>query len=145
MRYFRLCALTILGSATLAACSREEDGKISLTGQTAIDSGNVAYRRGDYEAANQFFRQAARAEPQNVAGWYGVYMAEAKLGNRAAADSAHAVVANLAPEMPAGAHPTAQSAAPKNPHAGMDGKEPALPIEKAREQMKKEAGTNEQP
>ena len=143
MRYFKLFALTVLSGATLAACSKEEGGKISLTAQTAIDSGNVAYRRGDYKAANAFFRQAARAEPKNVAGWYGVYMAEAKLGNQAAADSAHAIVANLAPELPAGAHPTAQSAAPKNPHAGIDGKEPELPIEKAREQMKKEAKTNE--
>ena len=144
MRHLRLAAL-IIGGVSIAACNKVEDGKVSLTGQTAIDSGNVAYRRGDYKAANEFFRQAARAEPKNVAGWYGVYMAESKLGNKAAADSAHAIVANLAPEMPAGAHPTAQSAAPKNPHAGINGKPAELPIEKAREQMKKEAQTNEQP
>jgi hypothetical protein len=135
----------MIGGLSLAACNSEDGGRVSLTAQTAIDSGNVAYRRGDVEAASQFFRQAARAEPENVAGWYGVYMAESKLGNKAAADSAHAIVANLAPELPAGAHPTAQSAAPKNPHAPIDGKEPVLPIEKAREQMKKEAPKNEQP
>ena len=143
MRHFKLVAM-IIGGISMAACNNNaETGKVSLTAQTAIDSGNVAYRRGDYKAATAFFRQAAQAEPKNVAGWYGVYMAEAKLGNKAAADSAHAIVANLAPEMPVGAHPTAQSTAPKHPHAGIDGKEPALPIDKAREQMKKEAQTNE--
>jgi tetratricopeptide (TPR) repeat protein len=142
-------SVVFLGSccAIIGACSQnnENAGKVSLTGQTAIDSGNVAYRRGDYEAASAFFRQAARAEPKNVAGYYGIYMAEAKLGNKAAADSAHAIVANLAPEMPAGAHPTAQSAAPKNPHAGIDGKPAELPIDKAREQMKKEKPANGHP
>lgn len=129
----------------LAACSGEqESGKISLTAQTALDSGNVAYRRGDYKAANEFFRQAAQTDPNNVAGWYGVYMAESKLGNQKAADSAQAVVAKLAPELPTGAHPTMQSTAPKNPHASIDGKDPELPIDKAREQMKKEQ-SNEQP
>ena len=55
-------------AAALAACSGEKDsGKISLTAQTALDSGNVAYRRGDYKAANEFFRQASQADPKNVA------------------------------------------------------------------------------
>ncbi len=130
-------------AAALAACSGEKDsGKISLTAQTALDSGNVAYRRGDYKAANEFFRQASQADPKNVAGWYGVYMAESKLGNQAAADSAQAIVAQMAPELPTGDHPTMQSTAPRNPHASVDGKGPELPIDKGREQMKKEK-TNE--
>jgi hypothetical protein len=129
----------------LAACSGEQDsGKVSLTAQTALDSGNVTYRRGDYKAANEYFRQAAKTDPNNVAGWYGVYMAESKLGNQAAADSAQAIVAKMAPELPTGAHPTMQSTAPKNPHAPIDGKPAELPIDKAREQMQKEKA-NEQP
>jgi tetratricopeptide (TPR) repeat protein len=138
--------VVLVGCAVaLAACSGEKDsGKISLTAQTALDSGNVAYRRGDYKAANDFYRQAAQTDPNSVAGWYGIYMAESKLGNKAAADSAQAIVARMAPELPTGAHPTAQSAAPKNPHAPIDGQPPTLPIDKAREQMKKEQ-SNEQP
>jgi hypothetical protein len=33
--------------------------------------------------------------------------------------------------------------APKNPHAGIDGKPAELPIEEAREQMKQKGQTNE--
>jgi hypothetical protein len=143
MKHVTLITLIVCG-VSFAACNKTEDpAKISLTAQTALDSGNVAYRRGDYKASSEFFHQAARTDPKNVAGWYGIYMVESKLGNKAAADSAHAVVANLAPELPAGAHPTAKSAAPKNPHASIDGKPPTLPIEKARAEMKKETTTHE--
>jgi hypothetical protein len=133
--------------AVLSACSsnKADEGKVSLTAQTALDSGNVAFRRGDIKAASAFFRQAAQSDPKNVAGWYGVYMAESKLGNKAAADSAHAIVANLAPELPAGAHPTMESTAPKNPHAGINGQPAKLPIEKAREEMKKEKAPDGNP
>lgn len=140
----RLMILVGCGIAVAACSSDKDSGKVSLTAQTALDSGNVAYRRGDFQAANEFFRQAAKADPKNVAGWYGVYMAESKLGNQAAADSAQAIVAQMAPELPTGAHPTMKSVAPKNPHASIDGKPAELPIEKAREEMKKEK-SNEQP
>lgn len=53
-----------------------------------IDSGNVAYRAGDYEAARRHFRAAAREDTTVGAAWFGVYMAERALGNAAAADSA---------------------------------------------------------
>ena len=143
MKYLRPMFVLVTG-LVVTACSREEDAKrVSLTAQTALDSGNVVYRRGDYKAASQYYRQAAQAEPENVAGWYGVYMAESKLGNKAAADSAHAIVANMAPELPLGEHPTARSMAPKNPHAPIDGKPAELPIEEAREQMKQKEQTNE--
>jgi hypothetical protein len=146
VRYLESVILLCSCCAVLGACSNNEDtGKVSLTAQTALDSGNVAFRRGDIEAASKFFRQAAQADPKNVAGWYGVYMAESKLGNKAAADSAHAIVANMAPEMPAGAHPTMETTAPKNPHAGINGEPAKLPIEKAREEMKKEKAPNEHP
>lgn len=114
-----LTSFLLLGCCcAFAGCNRTEDPeRVSLTAQTALDSGNVTYRRGDYEAANKYFRQAARAEPNNVAGWYGVYMAESKLGNKAAADSARTVVAKMAPDLPTGEHPTMKTMAPPNPHA----------------------------
>ncbi|HET9438856.1 MAG TPA: hypothetical protein VFO52_01720 [Longimicrobiales bacterium] len=144
MKHLRSMVLLAASATILVACNNEkDDSRVSLTAQTALDSGNVVYRRGDYKAASEYYRQAARAEPENVAGWYGVYMAESKLGNKAAADSAQAIVAKMAPELPTGAHPTMESTAPRNPHAGVDGKEPALPIEKAREEMKKKETTNE--
>lgn len=144
MKHLGYLTLLAAGAVLISACSGEENrNRVSLTAQTALDSGNVVYRRGDYKAASEYFRQAAMADPENVAGWYGVYMAESKLGNKAAADSAHAIVASMAPELPLGEHPTMKDLAPKNPHVPMDGKPAELPIEKAREEMKKKEQSNE--
>lgn len=55
----------------------------------ALDSGNAAYREGDYGAARRHFRAAVRIQPESEAAWFGVYMAERALGN---ADSARAAL-----------------------------------------------------
>ena len=54
----------------------------------ALDSGNAAYRIGNYERALEHYRSAVDAEEDLAAGWFGIYMAELALGNDAAADSA---------------------------------------------------------
>ena len=122
-------------AASLAACAgakSQDDGKVSLSFQAQLDSGNAAYRRHDYKRANKFYHAAAKSDPDNVSGWYGIYMAESKLGNMAAADEAKAVVAKQAPAMPLTEHPTAADtqAAPANPHVPQPGAgHPALPLD----------------
>lgn len=53
-----------------------------------LDSGNAAYRAGDYGEARRHFRAAADADSTAASAWFGVYMAERALGDEAAADSA---------------------------------------------------------
>jgi len=69
-----------------------------------LDSGNMAYRQGEYEAAAAYFRTAAQADPSGQsAGWFGVYLAEKAMGNDAAADSALSKAGDLSGAM--GMHP----------------------------------------
>lgn len=53
-----------------------------------IDSGNAAYRAGDYEEARRLFRAAVEAQSDVRAAWFGVYMAERALGNEDSAAAA---------------------------------------------------------
>lgn len=62
-----------------------------------IDSGNAAYRRGDFAAAVESFDAVTAAAPDDPTGWFGLYMAHQSLGNAAAADSAIAIARSLAP------------------------------------------------
>jgi Flp pilus assembly protein TadD len=81
--------------------------------QAQIDSANAAYRVGEYALALERFKEVADSHPDLAAGWYGIGMAQAALGNRIAADSAMARARLLAPDLPV-AHPTEE--APPNPH-----------------------------
>lgn len=56
--------------------------------QSALDSGNAAYRAGNYRAALEQFESLASEHPDIRAAWFGVFMAHRALGNSAAADSA---------------------------------------------------------
>lgn len=56
--------------------------------QSALDSGNVAYRAGNYRAALEQFESLTEEHPDLRAAWFGVFMAHRALGNTAAADSA---------------------------------------------------------
>lgn len=53
-----------------------------------LDSGNAAYRTGDYQRAESFYRRIVDDHPDLAAAWFGIYMAERAMGNQAAADSA---------------------------------------------------------
>lgn len=105
-------ALIALILALVAACSPPDDqetGSISddQVRQTraelppeltaALDSGNAAYRRGDYQQALEAYDEAVRIDEDVPAGWFGVYMAHQALGNTAAADSAMMRAQDLAP------------------------------------------------
>lgn len=63
----------------------------------ALDSGNAAYRRGDYQAALASYRSVVDQDEGVAAGWFGIYMAELALGRPEAADSAMARARDLAP------------------------------------------------
>jgi hypothetical protein len=53
-----------------------------------LDSGNAAYRAGDYGAARSQYQAAVGEDSTAAAAWFGVYMAERALNNELAADSA---------------------------------------------------------
>ena len=132
-------AATVVLLAACAGSTKQDAQRVSFTFQAQLDSGNAAYRRGDYERATEFYHQAAATEPENLSGWYGVYMAETKLGNAEEAAKAKAFVAERAPEMPLSEHPTASDhpggamAAPQNPHVPQAGDpHAALPIDSIR-------------
>lgn len=97
----RAAFVTGLTAAFLAlGCAGEEAAPQARAGwpaeaAAAVDSGNAAYRAGDYEAARRHFRAAARVAPGVGTAWFGVYMAERALGNDAAADSALRRVGDL--------------------------------------------------
>ena len=62
-----------------------------------LDSGNAAYRRGDYQAALELYDSAVEMDDDVAAGWFGVYMVHSALGNPEAADSALTRARDLAP------------------------------------------------
>lgn len=105
----RAVLVVVCALAACAGAGSKEPPKVSLNFQAALDSGNAAYRRGDYQASSKWFHAAAKADSANLSGWYGIYMAESKLGNAEEAARAKNIVAKQAPYMPLTAHPTAAS------------------------------------
>jgi Flp pilus assembly protein TadD len=65
--------------------------------RAALDSGNAAFRGGDFAAARARYRRAVTLGPEESAAWFGLMMVERRLGNAAAADSALARFQELAP------------------------------------------------
>jgi len=65
--------------------------------QAALDSGNAAFRRTDYAAAREHYARATQLGPDQSAAWFGLSMAERRLGNAGAADEAMRRVQELAP------------------------------------------------
>ncbi|MDX1674063.1 MAG: tetratricopeptide repeat protein [Longimicrobiales bacterium] len=107
----RRCALVAI-PLLLIACSPPDDQETgSIRGDevrqtraelppelvAALDSGNAAYRRGDYQAALTAYEEAVAADDDVAAGWFGIYMAHLALGNTEAADSAMERAQSLAP------------------------------------------------
>lgn len=61
-----------------------------LRAQALIDSGNAAYRTGDYTSAAKRFASAVVVSPEDPAAFYGLGMALAKLGRDDEARAAYA-------------------------------------------------------
>lgn len=95
--------------------------------QMRLDSGNAAYRRGDYLAARQQYRAAVAEDQEQAAPWFGLYMANRALGDSAAARQALETAQSLAPGAtlihPDNAEPTSdmQSPHPQIPAQPRDG------------------------
>lgn len=94
-------ALALLLAAGAGACGGGEEAPADGSAAEAeprrdlppglaarVDSGNSAYRAGDYQEARRHFREAVDLAPGSATAWFGVHMAERALGNDAAADSA---------------------------------------------------------
>ena len=111
----RAARLSIAAAAlTAIACSKGEQPKVPLAqatqsqpaanphdalppeARTAIDSGNVEYRAGRYDAALAQYQLAAKAAPTNAAPYFGVYMVAKKLNKKELADSAMAAIRSRA-------------------------------------------------
>jgi tetratricopeptide (TPR) repeat protein len=83
------------GSIDSAAWRQAQDLPAGV--REALDSGNAAYRAGNYEAAREQYERAIELGPEETAGWFGLSMVEGALGNAAAADSAMQRVRDLTP------------------------------------------------
>lgn len=106
-----LSRLALAGLVTLgvAACSPPEDQRtdtldpttagrqLSDDARAQLDSGNVAFRAGDYPQALAHYTRVTELAPGDATGWFGVYMAHDAMGNKAAADSAIAQARSQAP------------------------------------------------
>ena len=62
-----------------------------------LDSGNLAFRNHDYEAALRYYKKANELSPHVTATWFGISMAQRALGDTAAADSAMMMAQRLSP------------------------------------------------
>lgn len=81
-------------SEASGAASSAPDPRTSLSpaARTAIDSGNAAFRAGQFEFALDQYKAAAREAPSSAAPYYGMYMVAGKLGRPKLADSAMALL-----------------------------------------------------
>jgi len=98
-RAFPLAVVTV---AALLSCRPDDQRTDTLDAERAmqarenmppevvasLDSGTVAFRRGEHEVALAHYRRATELAPEVAAGWFGVYMAEHALGNVEAAQEA---------------------------------------------------------
>jgi len=89
------------GSASTSMPARDS---LPPTVRAQLDSGNAAYRAGDYREASRHYRATVQEIPDLASGWFGIYMAAEAMGDSATADSAKARMGGLG--QAAGAHMT---------------------------------------
>ena len=104
-RGFLVLALSL---ALFAGCARREDeatvaaDALQARAQALIDSGNVAYRAGDYPLAARRYASATLTKKDDPAAWFGLGMALQKLGRDEDARSAFSYARELASRARAG-------------------------------------------
>jgi len=101
MNALRLASAALLALLLGAGCApgaapRDPRAGADERSQALIDSGNVAYRAGDFEDAARRYASAAVAKPDDPAAYYGLGMALAKLGRDDEARQAYARARSLA-------------------------------------------------
>lgn len=86
--------------------------------QALLDSGNVAYRKQDFDGALRYYAKASAAQPEHAAPWFGTYMVGQATKNTALADSALRMVRERAPETQPhpGGPATGAPSSPYSPH-----------------------------
>lgn len=98
----RLAAALLLGTlATLPGCDGRgaagvPAGSPTVRAQALLDSGNGAFRSGDYGLAARRYAAAAVLRPDDPAAYYGMGMALSRLGRDEDARSAYARARQLA-------------------------------------------------
>jgi Flp pilus assembly protein TadD len=109
MKPLRAIVPAVLAAALAAGCSKPAPGARAAApaqefarSQALIDSGNVAFRAGDFENAARRYASASVARPDDPAAWFGLGMALAKLGRdddaRVAYAKARALSGGAAPD-----------------------------------------------
>ena len=70
---------------------------LSEVSMARLDSGNVAFRAGDLEAALAHYTAVSLDSPESPSGWFGLYMVHQQLGDVDAAEAALERARDLAP------------------------------------------------
>ena len=96
----RLAIAVAVALSLLAACSRSKTPApvetVDARAQALIDSGNQAFRAGDYRLAARRYGAAVVVRNDDPAAYYGLGMALAKLGRDEEARAAYARARDLA-------------------------------------------------
>jgi Flp pilus assembly protein TadD len=96
---------------TLDPTGGDTRATLSAEAMAQLDSGNVAFRAEDFDAALAHYRRVTELQPDHSAGWFGMQMAYRSLGSEEEADSALERVRSLAPGASL-VHPTAADTLP---------------------------------
>ena len=107
MRHDAVLVRALLAIVTVACTTRDEPPKVPLgraadsvraeqqahallgpAAKAALDSGNVLFRKKNYQEALAEYRAASALAPQHAAPLFGIYMVARATDNRAMADSA---------------------------------------------------------
>ncbi len=91
-----LLACTMAWLAGCATPAPETEAQKAERAQALIDSGNTAYRQGDYRLAVRRYSAAAVERKDDPAAYYGMGMALSKLGRDEEARAAYARARELA-------------------------------------------------
>ncbi|MDX1673776.1 MAG: tetratricopeptide repeat protein [Longimicrobiales bacterium] len=105
--------MVAIAALALAACGGDEGERVELGEEPTqaenrranwpdgvaarVDSANLYYSNGDYEAAAEVYRDLTEEYPEISTVWFGLYMAESALGNEEAAAAALEKAEGMAP------------------------------------------------
>lgn len=129
MRHDAVLVGALLAIVTVACTTRDEPPKVPLgraadsaraeqqahallgpAAKAALDSGNVLFRKKNYQGALAEYRAASALAPQHAAPLFGIYMVARATDNRAMADSALAQIRLRNGPLPGAPHTFSDSA-----------------------------------